>query len=636
MTTKELWHFTKTDRIEDLNFNKVLERFYGLGIAGLTRENIQNSLDGRLRDSERPVVVNIKLGTMKKDQIPGIETVEAHIKALKGRNNYVKNTITHMQASMNKEEVAYISFEDSHTKGLTGAKYGQMNTAEHTWGVYAYQTGAHSEDQDENVEATRGGSHGVGKIASNAASDLHMMFFANCDEDGERHLGGTVHLIEHQFEQTYYRSTGYFTKLDQKKFMPYENDFDPVFAKNTRGLKIVIPFLRESFNNKKEIIQAVCDSFFISILQKKLVVYVNDQKIDDTTIQDFITDDTYYEQEVENMKKVFTPLYVNTYLQQEPHEITIPHEDTMFTFKLYFTYDERIPKGRVGIIRTIGMKIQDFTIKNNATKPFNAVLIGEAREDRYLKSLENESHTEISAKDIKDPKLKRAASAFIRKLGDKIKLIIEEAVRKHNPVDGTIDTADVLYTTEVEFQENLAEAFGTVKTKNGQKTIVSSDNGKKSERDGKESRTSGGDKGTRIAKGGGVRKAGTKMRDGNEAAEDNNPKEVYKISPYRVERLLLDDQELIQLDLSNDSKVKKAKKCNLKFNIIDGMGEEYFGEFDMASNYSEVMDLNTQQPCVVEKATIKGISITGGKLSLKCMLKPSYNRTLKFVYYIEV
>ena len=205
MTTKELWHFTKTDRIEDLNFNKVLERFYGLGIAGLTRENIQNSLDGRLRDSEMPVVVNIKLGTMKKDQIPGIETVEAHIKALKGRNNYVKNTITHMQASMNKEEVAYISFEDSHTKGLTGAKYGQMNTAEHTWGVYAYQTGAHSEDQDENVEATRGGSHGVGKIASNAASDLHMMFFANCDEDGERHLGGTVHVSEHRCEQTYYR-----------------------------------------------------------------------------------------------------------------------------------------------------------------------------------------------------------------------------------------------------------------------------------------------------------------------------------------------------------------------------------------------------------------------------------------------
>lgn len=636
MVAKELWNFSTTDRIEDLNFNKVLDRFYGLGIAALTRENIQNSLDGRLLDSEMPVVVKIKLGTIKKDQIPGIETVEAHIASLKGHNDYVKNTIAHMQASMNKEKVAYISFEDSHTKGLTGAKYGQTDTAEHTWGAYAYQTGVHSEDQDENIEATRGGSHGVGKIASNAASDLHMMFFANCDIDGDRHLGGTVHLIEHQFEQEYYRSTGYFTKLDKKKFMPYENDFDPIFAKDTRGLKIVIPFLRESFNNKKEIIQAVCDSFFISILQKKLVVYVNEQKIDATTIEDFITDATYYEQEVENMKKVFTPLYVNTYLQQEPYEITIPHEDTTFTFKLYFTYDERIPKGRVGIIRTIGMKIQDFPIKNNATKPFNAVLIGGAQEDRYLKSLENESHTEISAKDIKDPKLKRAASTFIRKLSDKIKWIIEEAVRKHNPVDGTIDTADVLYTTEVEFQENLAEAFGTVKTKNGQKTIVSSNNGEKSKRDDKEKRTPGDGKGTRIAKGGGVRKAGSKMHDGNEAADDNNPKEVYKVSPYRVERLLLDDQELIQLDLSNDSKVKKAKTCNLKFNIIDGMGEEYFGEFDMASNYIDVIDMNTHELCAVEKATIKGISITGGKLSLKCMLKPSYNRALKFVYYIEV
>lgn len=31
-------------------------------------------------------------------------------------------------------------------------------------------------ENDVELEKTRGGSHGVGKIACNAASDIHMMF----------------------------------------------------------------------------------------------------------------------------------------------------------------------------------------------------------------------------------------------------------------------------------------------------------------------------------------------------------------------------------------------------------------------------------------------------------------------------
>ncbi|MNW70010.1 hypothetical protein D3C74_491740 [compost metagenome] len=49
-------------------------------------------------------------------------------------------------------------------------------------GIYAYNKGVHLEKSDESIETSRGGSHGVGKIASNAAFDLHLMHFANCDK----------------------------------------------------------------------------------------------------------------------------------------------------------------------------------------------------------------------------------------------------------------------------------------------------------------------------------------------------------------------------------------------------------------------------------------------------------------------
>src|SRR5699024_5089076 len=177
---------------------------------------------------------------------------------------------------MKKERVKYISFEDENTRGLTGAKYGQSNSKEHTWGIYAYNKGVHFEEGDKKFEASRGGSHGVGKIASNAASDLHVMFFANCDENNEQHLGGTIQLIEHELNGQCYRSSGYFAKQKvagkTTKFMPFENTFGNVFEKKTRGLKIVIPFLREQFYREKEVVQAVCDSFFMAILERKLVV----------------------------------------------------------------------------------------------------------------------------------------------------------------------------------------------------------------------------------------------------------------------------------------------------------------------------------------------------------------------------
>lgn len=630
------WQFSKIPNIEESNFNKILERFYSLGVAGLTRENIQNSLDGRLTDSDQPVVVKIELGKVNRTEIPGMASIVQRINSLEGRNGYTKETIRHMKASMMDEEVRYISFEDRHTRGLTGAKYGQSDSKEHTWGIYAYNKGVHFEEKDESFEASRGGSHGVGKIASNAASDIHMMFFANCDAEGDQHLGGTIQLIEHKFGEAYYRSTGYFSKLEGSKFMPFENHYGEVFEKTTRGLKIVIPFLRENFYRADEIIRAVCDSFFVSIIEKKLVVHINDLVIDDTTIDAIVTDNQYYVQEIEAMKKVFTPLYVKTFKDQQPRAIEIQHGSTTFSFNLYFNFDERIPKGRVGIIRTIGMKIEDFAVKNNATKPFNAVLIGGIEEDSYLKSLENESHTKISSDDLKDPELTKLAKRFISNLNKEILKVIDEEMRKHNPVDGKINTADLLYTMELDFKENLSQSFGTVKIKNG-KHIVTSDEGNKSETTPAKVKRKKRDKGERgEPKESGIRRKG-KARDKGEAdSAADDQKDEYKINPYRVERLLVSDQEFIQLNLSGSPEVAKAKKCHLKFNIIDGMGKEYIGEFNMKENYSTIIDKNNSKSCVIEADAIKNVSIKNGIVNLQLQLKPNYNRAVKFIYYIEV
>lgn len=629
---RERWQFSAIPCIEESTFNKILERFYNFGISGLVRENIQNSLDGKLKGSDEPVVVTIKTGSVSKNDIPGLDEIKERIKSLKGQNSYTKETIEHMKNKMDDEIVNYISFEDYNTKGLTGALRGQSNNPKDTWSIYAYNKGVHTEEEDESVEKSRGGSHGIGKIASNAASDLYMMYFANCDADGNKHLGGTVQLIEHKFGDNHYRSTGYFTDIkrigeNKTKFYPFENTFHEIFSKDTRGLKIIIPFLRDQFNNEDEIIKSICDSFFIAILENKLRVIVNEETIDKETIKNYIKNERYYAQNLEEIKKDFTPLYFDTYTEQEPIELNISDSKDNYNFDLFFNYDTSIVAGRVGIVRTIGMKIEDKKVKNNVRKPFNAVLIPKSiKEDAFLKSLENESHTELSFEHIKDQKIQKNAKKFIANISNEMAKIIENAIKQNNPTDGAMDTKDIIYEVENKFKKDLSKSMPTVKlnTGNKEKNLVKipTDVPKKKEKkkNGKKNRP--------------TKPAVKKAKPTKESMDRETIR--YNANPEIVERVVVRNNEYVNFDFSSSDDFKRSKLCDISIAVVDGMGNEYVNEFDMKKNYESVTDLSTGKQLKIEDNLIKGVKIKTGNAQIQLKLKENYNRALKFVYYVEV
>lgn len=628
----ERWQFSAIPCIEESTFNKILERFYNFGVSGLVRENIQNSLDGKIPGTTEPVIVTIKTGSINKNDIPGLDEIKERIKCLQGRNNYTKETIEHMKNKMDDKIVNYISFEDFNTKGLRGALNGQSDDPKDTWSIYAYNKGVHTEEDDEKLEKSRGGSHGIGKIASNAASDLYMMYFANCDEDGNKHLGGTVQLIEHKFKNHHYRSTGYFTDVkdlgnNRTKFYPFENKFHKVFSKDTRGLKIIIPFLRDQFNDEDEILKSVCDSFFIAILENKLQVIINDKKLDKDTIKDYIKNEKYYVQNVEEIKKDFTPIYFDTYLQEDPMDLKISDLKEDYDFKLFFKYDPSILTGRVGVVRTIGMKIEDKKVKNHVRKPFNAVLIPKSiKEDAFLKSLENESHTELSYEHIKDQKLQKNARKFISNISNEIARVIEEAIKKNNPTDGKMDTKDIIYEIENKFKKDLSKAMSTVKINEGNKDqvlvkIPTDVPEKKNKRKNKKPNKP-------------RKPAVKKVKPTEQSAERETTR--YNANPEIVERVVVGNNEYVNFDFSSSDDFKKSKLCDISIVVVDGMGNEYPNEFDMSKNYESVTDLSTGKKLKIEDNLIKGVKIKTGNAQIQLKLKEQYNRALKFVYYVEV
>ena len=333
---------------------------------------------------------------------------------------------------------------------------------------------------------------------------------------------------------------------------------------------------------------------------------------------------------MEEIKKDFTPIYFDTYLQEDPMDLKIYDLKEDYDFKLFFKYDPSILTGRVGVIRTIGMKIEDKKVKNNVRKPFNAVLIPKSiKEDAFLKSLENESHTELSYEHIKDQKLQKNARKFINNISNEIAKVIEEAIKKNNPTDGKMDTKDIIYEIENKFKKDLSKAMSTVKLNEGNKDQVlvkiPTEVPEKRDKGKKEKKPK-----TRKPRKPAVKKA----KPTEQSVERETTR--YNANPEIVERVVVGNNEYVNFDFSSSDDFKKSKLCDISIVVVDGMGNEYPNEFDMKKNYESVTDLSTGKKLKIEDNLIKGVKIKTGNAQIQLKLKEQYNRALKFVYYVEV
>jgi len=579
------WKFDRLKNLQNYAFDEVLERFYNFGIEGLIRENIQNSLDAHQENND-PVIIKIQLGQLTKDEIPGLEEIEAHINSLKGYNLYTKNTIEHMKSVLrrNVTHVPFLSMEDMNTKGLDGSREGYNRYKPNQYQAYAYSRGMHYNDNDDK-EFIKGGSFGVGKIASNSASDIYTMFFANHDKTGHKTLGGSIHLIEHQHEGEGYRAHGFFTDSKDGLFTPYENQgFSSLFQKETQGLKIIIPFLREGFSNKYKIIRAIIDSFLLAIQRGHLLVEIEDKVISQDSLTNYLMNDAYYAfDDLDTMirlDEVYTPLYYETLLNHYMKEITIyDKQGNDFNFSLYFQLNEEIPKGVTGIFRNNGMKIEDFKVSSNVMKPYNALLIPKGKkEDKFLKSLENESHTKLDYKSIKDKNASENAKYFINQIHKELSQVISDYIEQQTPTEGVLHTNDILYEINNNFKKQMQKNSSTLYNHRGsgpsKKTPTTKTN-EPSKRGRKEPGKNPRDKYLSPVK----RKFGS-----------DEMKIYYGVNSSAIKRTRYSDKEHLSIFLGDSKHLKDVDYAHLNVTMVDGSGRELFDQLDLTDLYREIVD----------------------------------------------
>lgn len=641
----EPFKFDEISNLEAMSFDRSLRDFYELGLDATIRENIQNSLDAHNPDTDKPVKVNITIDEINTEDIPGIDQVFEHIDSLKYENQYSEEIINNMKRQKNSNAVKVMTIEDENTKGLSGASDDPTRLSpNNSFYPYAYKKGSHPVSEDEGLEKKRGGSHGKGKIANNAASTIHLMFFANHDENGEEYLGGNIQLIDHSFEYQSYRSTGYYSDIVSSgmktNLKPKKNESsNPLFQKKTRGLKNIIPYLREEYfetsengdkNIQQTIVTAVCDGFFWAIIHNNLNVNVSIKDyenimINEETIYDIINNDYFYTSDVREMKKNYTSLYIQTIKETEPRQIKVNHWDDTFKFNLYLTFNPEIPKGRVAILRTVGMKIDDFGVTGMKTKPFNGVLIGGSKEDNYLKTLENESHTEISRDFVTEKKEKKNATNFINNLGQAIKAEVNQLIETNSPSDGVMDTGDLFFESTRAFKKSISEHTEVAKTNKGKKYRKTKAKEKRKPKNGsnKKPSTNTGRKKTR------------RPRRVQPNVDYKEVETTLIVPSEAVNRVITQNNEILSIDFTEFGS-DAFSRCDIQIMMVDGEGKEIDDRFSIKHNFNSIADFTDNQSIDFDERNIYDVAVKNKRINLKFDFKENYNKNLKYVYKVVI
>ena len=284
----------------------------------------------------------------------------------------------------------------------------------------------------------------------------------------------------------------------------------------------------------------------------------------------------------------------------------------------------------MAIVRSNGMKIEDKKIKNFATAPFNAILLpASSEEDKFLKTLENESHTELVSGHIQDIKLKKNAVRFINNISNEIGTLISNMMKEANPVEGKIDTSDIIYELQTDFKKTIRESAATVHltkaSKESEKEIVKmktkvQPKKKKTEQQKRES----------------VAKKIIRQLKRKEGQGQKVNRVRYTMYPESVQRIIIEDAEILCFDFSEMDGYGNEDTCNVGFVIIDGTGKEVDEDYVVNQNYDSVEDQNTYKRCMAEGNIIKDVSIKNSKTKIKMKLSKNYNYNLKFSYFVEV
>lgn len=258
--------------------------------APLVRESIQNSLDAAI-DKDKPVKVVYKFGqiTIPEDS-PFLELekwvdggMEKFPDNTKRAYKNLKNIKTTLAEIKQKGNLCYLEVSDENT---TGMDYTQDKRLQSGTRFYSFTK---SLGNSSKASKTSAGSHGVGKVVFQKMSKLNTIFVSSkSSEDGSELFEGVSELCTSLIGDNEYEYRGYYC-LDETQEPTTEHDKIPEqFRRPAFGTSVYVMGVSDKEEDQnsclRDIEKAVVENFWLSILQGKLVVQIDNNVVEKDSI----------------------------------------------------------------------------------------------------------------------------------------------------------------------------------------------------------------------------------------------------------------------------------------------------------------------------------------------------------------
>lgn len=412
------WDFPKLGGGQKQGYtNSGIETFKGTELLdNLAREICQNSLDAKDPYLEEPVTVEFKLTTIQKDNYPFLQEYLKYLKSGKKfwqdkNDKKVMQFLEKAERLIEGNDIKILSASDYNTTGLIGSDCGMMESS--IWSALVNSDGV-SDKSDGS-----GGSYGIGKNAPFACSDLSLVFYNTYAKDGKKALEGVARaatLMDDKEELTqaigHYRSDKDFKPITEDIACPIRDKF----ARDKYGTDIIIvgcnSFIEKNRDWQDKLVQAVLHHFLLAIMEKKLIVKVETEVINDETLPLLIE-----KYKNANTNSFLTSNFYETLISPEGgviYKTIIDENDLEIYLKSKPEYKRKIAK-----FRRSGMLVWEHG--KRTYQNFTAVVIVRGEQlNEILRKTEPPKHNIWDAKRIEDKEEAKQAQKYIDQIDDEI------------------------------------------------------------------------------------------------------------------------------------------------------------------------------------------------------------------------
>lgn len=361
---------------EDLN-NPGIESFRNSPLTSLAREICQNSLDAKNKTTQAPVEVHFNVLDFSADEFPGyseLKKILSRCKEYRPDSKMFQQFFDKAISVLSKDVIPCLLISDYQTTGLSGAG-GEKGT---DW--YKLTRTVGSSDKAGGL-----GSFGIGKFAPFANSELRTVFYSTLNLDKQYAFQGLARLVTHLSDGLPTRGTGYYGVTEKNGPIVARTKIPKQLVRSEPGTNILIAGFKKSDQWIDEIACAVIDSFFVAVMNDKLVVKAGNTLINRMSLPGII------ESLKERSLNPFTSAYFDALISSDSKEFINPDFDGLGQISLRVLVGKHLPK-RVAMVRGSGMKIFD---KGHFLTPlrFSGVFTTSGDKiDSFLKSLEPPQH----------------------------------------------------------------------------------------------------------------------------------------------------------------------------------------------------------------------------------------------------